>query len=81
MDRQEILDLYEWQPGVCFRHPRKGELPTAHVKTIRPSAGGVQDVRACQACVYDMERSRKAASERQGKAYSPGRLGSDDEAD
>lgn len=74
MDRQQILDLYEWEPGVCFRHPSKGEVPTAHVKTIRPSAGGLQDVRACGDCVVDMEEQREALAARTGAAYTPGRL-------
>ncbi|GAB2717904.1 hypothetical protein [Streptomyces bullii] len=75
MKRQQILDLYEWSPGVCFRHPSRGEVPTAHVKTIRPPAGGIQDVRACTECVLQMEEDRKAAAERTGASYKPGRLG------
>ncbi|MFI9344897.1 hypothetical protein ACIG0D_27080 [Streptomyces sp. NPDC052773] len=75
MKRQQILDLYEWSPGVCFRHPGRGELPTAHVKTIRPPAGGLQDVRACAECVLRMEEQRKAAAERDGTSYRPGQLG------
>lgn len=56
MDRQQILDLYDWAPGVCFRHPSKGKVATAHVKTIRPMAGGLQDIRACEECVVEMAR-------------------------
>jgi hypothetical protein len=74
MDRQQILDLYEWENGVCFRHPSKGEVPTAHVETIRPPAGGLQDVRACSECVVDMEAHRQATALRHGKPYSPGHL-------
>jgi hypothetical protein len=66
MDRQQILDLYQWEPGTCFRHPAKGEVPTAHVETIRPSAGGLQDVRACEECVLLMEAARSRAEGRQG---------------
>lgn len=54
MDRQQILDLYEWRDGTCFRHPSKGLVPTAHVETIRPAAGGIQDIRACEDCVVAM---------------------------
>jgi hypothetical protein len=61
MDRQQILDLYEWQLGTCFRHPCKGEVPTAHIETIRPPAGGIQDIRACEECVLSMEEDRAAA--------------------
>lgn len=56
MDRQQILDLYEWAEGICFRHPSKGVVPTAHVETIRPAAGGIQDVRACEDCVVAMRK-------------------------
>ena len=75
MDRTQILDLYEWEPGVCFRHPAKGEVPTAHVETIRPPAGGIQDVRACADCVLAMEAERAVAAERRGCAYTPGTSG------
>jgi hypothetical protein len=74
MDRQQILDLYEWEPGVCFRHPSKGEVPTAHVETIRPAAGGLQDVRACRECIPDLEAEREKAALRHGQPYKPGGL-------
>ncbi|WP_369167740.1 hypothetical protein AB5J49_07735 [Streptomyces sp. R28] len=64
MDRQQILDLYEWEPGICFRHPNKGEVPTAHVETVRPAAGGIQDIRACAECVVAIELARAAAAAR-----------------
>jgi hypothetical protein len=60
MDRQQILDLYEWAPGVCFRHQSKGVVPTAHIKTIRPAAGGLQDIRACVDCVVEMNARRES---------------------
>ena len=60
MDCQQILNMYEWSDGVCFRHPSKGTVPTAHVKTIRPPAGGIQDIRACAECVLAMEKERAA---------------------
>lgn len=59
MDRQQILGQYDWASGICFRHPGKGEVLTAHVKTIRPAAGGIQDIRACEECVLTMERVRR----------------------
>ncbi|SOD80197.1 hypothetical protein SAMN06272781_6916 [Streptomyces sp. 1222.2] len=74
MQRQQILDLYEWQSGICFRHPAKGEVSTTHVKTIRPPAGGIQDVRACCECVVQMEEQRAQAAWRSGERYSPGGL-------
>jgi hypothetical protein len=75
MDRQQILDLYDWRPGACFRHPSKGEVLTVHVQTIRPPAGGILDVRACEECVLAIEESRSRAAERRGEKYVPGRLG------
>lgn len=60
MEREQILDLYDWELGICFRHPAKGEVPTAHVETIRPPAGGIQDVRACEECILDMASQRAA---------------------
>ncbi|MER5843655.1 hypothetical protein [Streptomyces prasinus] len=60
MDRQHILELYDWDAGICFRHPGKGEVRTAHVKTIRPAAGGIQDIRACEPCVLSMNEDRTA---------------------
>jgi hypothetical protein len=78
MDRQRILDLYAWAAGICFRHPDQGEVATAHVETIHPAGGGLQDVRACGECVLAMEAHRAAVAERQGKPYIPGRLGGGD---
>jgi hypothetical protein len=75
MERQQILDLYEWRTGICFRHPSKGRVPTAHIKTIRPPAGGLQDVRACEECVLIMEDERRDAAARHGRPYSPGCVG------
>lgn len=81
MERQQILDLYKWAPGICFRHPAEGETATIHVETIRPAGGGLQDVRACVDCALAMEERRKAAAERDGVAYKPGMLGGPDSTD
>jgi hypothetical protein len=75
MDRQQILALYEWAAGTCFRHPCKGEVATAHVETIHPAGGGLQDVRACADCVVAMEQTREQVAARRGVTYEPGRLG------
>lgn len=71
MDRQQILDLHEWEPGICFRHPSKGEVPTAHVETVRPAAGGIQDIRACEECVVAIEQARVAAAQRHAGGDRP----------
>lgn len=81
MDRQQILDLYTWAPGICFRHPGEGEIATTHVETIRPAGGGLQEVRACADCVLAMEERRKAAAEREGITYKPGMLGGSNPTD
>ncbi len=78
MDREQILNLYEWEPGVCFRHPGHGEVMTAHVGTLRPAAGGIQDVRACRECVVELEGERVEAARRLGKEYAPGGLKGDE---
>lgn len=78
MTPQQILDLYEWEPGVCFRHPARGEVMTAHVETVRPAAGGIQDVRACGECVIELERERAEAALRRGEPYTPGGLQGDE---
>lgn len=70
MDREQILERYDWGDGICFRHPGKGVVPTAHVETIRPPAGGIQDVRACKECVLTMEEDRASAAQRCGQHCS-----------
>lgn len=75
MDRQQILDLYDWAPGICFRHPSKGEVPTAVVGVIHPEASGECEVRGCADCVMAMEDIRREAAARAGSEYRPGRVG------
>jgi hypothetical protein len=75
MDRQQILDLYEWQPGTCFRHPCKGEVPTAPIGSIHPRGDDAHEVRACQDCVISMEDIRRENAARAGDGYAPGQLG------
>ncbi|MFJ9633863.1 hypothetical protein ACIRU8_39825 [Streptomyces sp. NPDC101175] len=75
MERQQILDLYEWGDGICFRHPGKGEVPTAHVETIRPACGGLQDVRACVECVIEMQGLRAGAESRRDADGNSGTRG------
>jgi len=75
MNRQQILDLYDWQPGVCFRHPGKGEVPTALVKKLHPRGDGEHEVRACEQCVIAIEDVRREMAAREGTPYTPGRVG------
>ncbi|MPY47196.1 hypothetical protein [Streptomyces acidicola] len=75
MDRQQILDLYTWQPGTCFRHPGGGTVDTALVKMIKPRAGQPEEVRACRDCVLVMEGCRRNTAEQAGVEYEPGHVG------
>jgi hypothetical protein len=75
MDRQQILDLYEWAPGVCFRHPAKGQVPTAVVGAIHPRLTNEREVRGCAECVLTLEDARREQAARMGSEYQPGRLG------
>lgn len=81
MESQQILALYDWQKGLCFRHPARGTQETAHIKTIRPPAGGLQDVRACAECVLQIEDAKERAASRSGERYRPGRLSGASDAD
>ncbi|MER8004735.1 hypothetical protein [Streptomyces sp. NPDC094149] len=75
MNRQQILDLYEWEPGICFRHPAKGEVPTAVVGVVHPIEDGEREVRGCADCVIAMEDIRREDAARTGVEYEPGRVG------
>ena len=75
MNRQQILDLYAWEPGVCFRHPAEGEQLTTAVGAIHPRDDGRREVRACERCVVAMEDIRREGAVRAGRQYEPGRLG------
>jgi hypothetical protein len=75
MERQQILDLYEWAPGSCFRHPEQGEVATAHVKTVHPRSNHDEELRACKECILQMEQERWAAASSEGVEYTPGRVG------
>lgn len=75
MNRQQLLDLYEWEPGVCFRHPCKGRVPTAVVGVIHPRTEGAKRVRACVECVVAIEDMRREEAARSGSEYEPGHAG------
>jgi hypothetical protein len=75
MDRQQILDLYDWSEGVCFRHPSKGRVPTAVVGAIHPRDDREREVRACRDCVIALEGTRREQAVQAGVSYEPGRLG------
>jgi hypothetical protein len=75
MDDEELLALYDWSSGVCFRHPAKGAVDTAVVKRIHPRDDGEHEVRACRVCVLAMEAIRREEAVRTGSEYEPGHAG------
>jgi hypothetical protein len=78
MNRQ-TLDLYNWEPGVCFRHPERGEVATALLKTLHPRGADAREVRACEDCLVAIERerreARRAAEGRRGPGQADGQTG------
>jgi hypothetical protein len=75
MERQQILDLYEWASGICFRHPERGEVPTAVVGIVHPRVDGEKEVRGCEDCVIAIEDTRRESAARSGSEYVPGGAG------
>lgn len=69
----DVLVLYPWQPGDCFRCARK-RVDTTEVDEITPRSGEPVPLRACQRCVLALERERARNAERGGETYTPGRL-------
>ncbi|MCQ8830382.1 hypothetical protein [Streptomyces malaysiensis] len=74
MDRGEILSLYAWATGTCFRCAKTG-TPTILLAEITPPAGDHYEVRVCERCVLELEDERRRYAERTGREYKPGRLG------
>lgn len=75
MNREQILDLYDWSDGICFRHPTKGVVSTAVVGTVHPRSDGEREIRGCADCVVSLEDIRREQAARTGSEYQPGRLG------
>ena len=75
MNRQQILDLYDWAPGVCFRHPDRGEVPTTLARVLHPRDDGEFELRACEDCVIAIEDAKRETAARSGSEYEPGQVG------
>lgn len=75
MNSQQILDLYTWEPGTCFRHPDAGVVETTVVQELHTRLGSVEGIRACSACILAMEARRQSLAEEAGVAYEPGHAG------
>lgn len=69
----DVLALYPWQPGDCFRCARKN-VDTTEVDEITPRSGERVALRACKWCVLTLERERAKGAQRDGETYTPGRL-------
>jgi hypothetical protein len=74
MDDEDIARLYLWALGSCFRCARSG-VDTTSLDRIDTPAGVCYDVRACRACVIDLEHERMRRARRVGSRYVPGMLG------
>ncbi|MET9222286.1 hypothetical protein ABZX65_26470 [Streptomyces sp. NPDC003300] len=75
MDDEDITRLYLWATGSCFRCARS-RVETTSLNQIDTPAGVRYDVRACRACVIDLEYERMRRADRLGARYMPGGLGS-----
>jgi len=75
MDREQILDLYDWADGTCFRHPSRGVVPTVVVGVVHPRSDGEREIRGCADCVVALEDIRREQAARLGVEYRPGQLG------
>lgn len=74
MTRDEILALYQWATGSCFRCART-DLPTTLLGEIDTPIGTHYEVRACKDCILDLEMEQLRLAERRGREYVPGQLG------
>lgn len=74
LTEEEILALYEWTAGACFRCSR-ADTETTAVGQIRPRSGELCEIRACRNCVLALEAERRRDAELHGREYAPGRIG------
>ena len=72
MENREILALYDWAQGTCFRCAGSGD--TTRLQTLTPPAGGSYEVRACRDCLLALETAKRRNAEQHGCRYRPGRL-------
>lgn len=75
MDRREILALYEWAIGDCFRCAQTGAL-TARFCELDTPIGDCYELRACEQCILQLEEEGRRDADKHGREYQPGRLGS-----
>jgi hypothetical protein len=78
MAGHQILDLYEWASGDCFRCSTPA-LPTTSLSELGTPDGRCHEVRACRLCVLAMEYERREYANQTGREYVAGRVGKADE--
>lgn len=71
MERLQILARYDWADGVCFRHPSRGEVPTAAVALILLPGNGGHEVRACVDCGLALEDMKRESGSRSAGNCQP----------
>jgi hypothetical protein len=59
VDEDEALAQFEWAPGVCFRHPSRGQVDSTQIEVLHLRAGPDVPVRACRECVLHLEADRR----------------------
>jgi hypothetical protein len=74
MTDEQILALYEWRIGDCFRCARTS-LPTTRMAEIGTAAGARHPIRGCKKCVLALEMERRHDAARRGTTYVPGGVG------
>jgi hypothetical protein len=70
---EDILALYTWEGGTCFRCARR-QVPTTRVGEVRAANGDLVEVRACRDCVLALEAAKRRDAKRHGRDYQPGQL-------
>jgi hypothetical protein len=70
----DILALYEWAPGDCFRCAATG-VDTTHIKEIPTPVGVRFNIRACRDCVLAIEDGLDLQAQEAGVEYKPGNAG------
>jgi hypothetical protein len=75
MNEDEILALYDWASGDCFRCAETG-IDTTLIDEVHPRIGGTAEFRACRGCVLAIEAERERHARQASRRYEPGKLGS-----
>ena len=71
-ESEEVLALYPWSEGACFRCARGGVLTTVVGSLHPPDLPAPFPVRACRPCTVLMEEERREAAARHGLTYIAG---------